>query len=435
MRLEGNPDMRYAWPTVLPDGSGIIVTAIPEYRTQAAASGAVPEAGLEVQVFDLGTGEQRLSVAGGFGTYAPTGHLVYATQGQTLLAAPFDPASLELRGRPAALIEGLDVRVGGITDLSLSAAGTLAYTTVSSNAPESVAWVSRGGDASPVDPTWTRDWEFEGLALSPDGRRAAVVIEDAGRGDVWVKQLDRGPLSRLTFAGEYNAAPTWTPDGRAVTFVSVRDGSADIWLKAADGSGNDSLVVDLDRNIHYAEWSRDGRWLVVSVDGPPGSDDIFAYEVGSDSTARPLIADAFDEFMPALSPDGRWIAYVSDESGRPEIYLRPFPNAGGGRWQLSTDGGIEPIWSRNGRELYFRTTDGATVMAAGLADGPNAATSRVLLRLPADDDFELNPRNRLIDVHPDGRFLMIQRAGMTDVSGDLVVVLNWFDELKEKVGQ
>jgi len=433
--LPAPPGVRYAWPSVLPGGAGIIVTAIPEGSSQVSAAGSLVGVGLQVQVFDLASGAQRLSVAGTFGTYAPTGHLVYATPDRSLLAVRLNTRSLELTGRPVALLEGIDVRNDGITDLAISPGGTLAYTTISQNAPERISWIGRDGVPTPVDPAWTRDWEFEGLALAPDGRRAAVVIEDAARGDVWIKQLDRGPLSRLTFAGEYNGAPTWTPDGRYVTFVSLRRGNGDVWMKPADGSGGDSLVVDLDRNIHYAEWSRDGTWLVLSVEGGPGSDDIYVLRPGRDSAARPLLAESFNEFTPALSPDGRWLAYVSDESGRGEVYLRPFPDVTAGRWQLSVDGGIEPIWDAGGRALYFRTFDGREIRIVDLAAGPGGARVRTLVRLPAEDDFERNPRNRLYDVAPGGRFLMVQRAGATDVSGDLVVVLNWLSELAQKAGR
>jgi len=262
-----------------------------------------------------------------------------------------------------------------------------------------------------------------------------VVIEDAARGDVWIKQLDRGPLSRLTFEGRYNGAPAWSPDGRSVTFVSFRAGNGDLWTRAADGSGADSLLLDLDRSIYYAEWSRDGTWLLVSVEGAPGSDDVLALRPGSDTAPRPILAEPFDEFDPALSPDGRWLAYVSDESGRAEVYLRPFPTTEGGKWQLSTAGGTEPLWDRSGRVLYFRSLDGAEILAVDLAGGPGEATSRTLTRLPAEDDFERNPRNRMFDVAPDGRFLMVRRAGVTDVSGDLVVVMNWFQELRDKMGR
>ena len=425
-RLQGPAEAAYEWPAILPNGKGIIVTTAPRRGTNASPGDRV-----SVQVFDLTTGAPRGAVTGALGRYARTGHLVYATPDGALLAAPFDQGSLTFTGRPVALLEGVDVRVQGITDVALSPAGTLAYTTRSFNAPETVSWVDRDGSVAPVDPAWTRDWEFEGLALAPDGRRAAVVIESGSRGDVWIKQLDRGPVSRLTFAGDYNAAPTWTPDGRLVTYVSLSQGRPAVRRVAADGSGGDSLLFEFDRDIHYAETSRDGRWLVVSV--AVGSDDILALRVGQDTLPRPVLAEPFDEFLPALSPDGRWLAYVSDESGRYEVYLRPFPDTHTAKWQLSTDGGTEPLWRADGRELFFRSLDRTRVLSVGLGGGPTAATPRVVARLPATDDFEGNPRNRLYDAAANGRFLMIQRANATDVSGDLVVVLNWFEELRAKV--
>ena len=431
-KLQGPPGATYSWPSILPNGRGMIVTAKPRGSTETPG-GPLQNTELVVHVFDLRSGISRLSIAGAFGTYALTGHLVYVTAEGTLLAAGFDQSSLELTGRPAALIEGIDVRNDGVTDVAISPNGTLAYTTPSFNAPEAISWVARDGSAIRVDPAWTRDWEFEGLALSPDGRRAAVVIEDGNRGDVWIKQLDRGPLSRLTFGGTYNAAPTWSPSGRFVTFVSIREGGNGVWVKAADGSGTDSLLFALDRRVHYVEWSRDGRWLIASVGG--SSDDILALRVGRDTVPQPLIADSYDEFLPALSPNGNWLAYVSNESGRSEIYVRPFPDVRSSKRQLSTDGGTEPIWSATGRELYFRSPDRRAILGIDLAGGPAGATSRVVARLPAGDDFEVNPRNRLYDVSPTGRFLMVQRAGTADVSGDLVVVLNWFEELKAKVGR
>jgi serine/threonine-protein kinase len=425
-RLQGPAGAAYDWPAVLPNGKGIILTVGPGRTTAVSTADQ-----LTVQVFDLATGAARGAVTGAFGRYAPTGHLVYATADRVLLAAPFDQGSLTFTGRPVALLEGVDVRIQGITDIALSPAGTLAYTTRSLNAPEAVSWIGRDGSVARVDPAWTRDWEFEGLALSPDDRRAALVIEAGNRGDVWIKQLDRGPLSRLTFAGDYNAAPTWTPDGRFVTYVSLRQGSRAVRRVAADGSGGDSLLFELDRDIHYAESSRDGRWLVVSVGG--SSDDVLALRVGQDTLPQPVLAEAFDEFLPALSPDGRWLAYVSNESGRNEVYLRPFPDTRLGKWQLTTDGGVEPLWSPNGRELFFRSLDRSAILSVDLRGGPAAATQRVVARLPASDDFEGNPRNRLFAASANGRFLMIQRANATDVSGDMVVVLNWFTELRTKV--
>jgi serine/threonine-protein kinase len=430
-RLQGPADAAYDWPAVLPNGKGIILTVGPP--RSATTTGTSTGDRLSVQAFELETGASRGVVTGAFGRYAPTGHLVYTTPDRVLLAAPFDQGSLTFTGRPVAMLEGVDVRSMGITDLALSPTGTLVYTTQSFNAPEAVSWVGRDGSVARVDPAWTRDWEFEGLALSPDGRRAAVGIETGNRGDIWIKQLDRGPLSRLTFAGDYNGSPTWTADGRFVTYVSLHRGGRAVRRVAADGSGGDSLLFELDRDIHYAESSRDGHWLVVSVGGR--SDDVLALRVGQDTLPQPVLAEAFDEFLPALSPDGRWLAYVSNESGRNEVYLRPFPDTRSGKWQLTADGGTEPLWSADGRELFFRSLDRSAILSVDLGGGPGTAAQRVVVRLPASDDFEGNPRNRLFDAAANGRFLMIQRANATDVSGDLVVVLNWFTELVAKVRQ
>ncbi|HJS48273.1 MAG TPA: hypothetical protein VJ773_09835, partial [Gemmatimonadales bacterium] len=430
-RLQGPAGAAYDWPAILPNGKGIILTVGP--RRTSTTPGTSTGDRLSVQAFDLETGASRGAVTGAFGRYAPTGHLVYATLDRVLLAAPFDQGSLAFTGRPVAMLEGVDVRSEGITDLALSPTGTLVYTTLSFNAPEAVSWVGGDGSVTRVDPAWTRDWEFEGLALSPDGRRAAIGIETGNRGDVWIKQLDRGPLSRLTFAGDYNGSPTWTADGRFVTYVSLQKGGRAVRRVAADGSGGDSLLLELDRDIHYAESSRDGHWLVVSVGGR--SDDVLALRVGQDTLPQPVLAEAFDEFLPALSPDGRWLAYVSNESGRNEVYLRPFPDTRSGKWQLTTDGGTEPIWGAGGRQLFLRGLDRTAILGVDLARGPGSAAQRVVVRLPASDDFEGNPRNRLFDAAAGGRFLMIQRANATDVSGDLVVVLNWFTELRAKVGR
>jgi len=431
--LEAPPGVGFGWPQVLPGGKGVIATAIPTNQAQAT-QGNVTTRTLQVHIVDVASGRSRETLAGAYGIYASTGHVVYVTQQGSLMAVPFDVKALALTGRPTALLEGLDVRVDGATDLTLSQNGVLAYTSKSFNAPEEVAWVTRQGTTQKVDSAWVRDVEFEGLALSPDGRRAAVVIEVEDRGDVWIKQLDRGPLSRLTFEGDYNGYPSWSPDGRFVAYQSLRNGEWNTWIKRADGSGPAELLLDLDRDVWGVTWSRDGTWLVVSVDGPPGTDDILAFRPGIDSAPVPIIADAFDEFEPALSPDGHWIAYVSDESGRSEIYVRAFPAVSAGKWLVSTEGGIEPVWSGDSRELYFRSLDGKSVLVAEMSAGPSSAVSRRFIALPEQNDYERNQRNRLFEVAPDGRFAMIQRSGTPDVSGDLVVVLNWFQELRRKVG-
>jgi serine/threonine-protein kinase len=412
---------------VLPGGRGVVVTAIPMATADPSE--------LEVRIVDLESGETHATVSGVRGTYATSGHLVYVTGQGTLMAVPFDLGSLRLTGRPTALFEGVEVRAGGATDLSLSAAGTLAYTTDGLNVPERVVWVAPDGSTSRVDPDWLRDVEFEGVALSPDGGRLAIQIASENRTDIWIKQLDRGPLSRLTFGGAENGIPTWSPDGRYVAFGSLRDGHWSTWMKRADGSGVEEPLVELDRGIWETQWSNDGAWLVISVDGPPGSDDIVGLRIGVDTVPIPLVAEEFDEYEPMLSPDANWLAYVSNESGRPEVYVRPFPNTDDGKYQISTGGGAEPLWSNDGRTLYYRSPDFQTIMIADMSRGPARVSRGVHIVLPPENNYESNPRNKLYDVALDGRFVMLERAGTGDISGDLVIVQNFLEELKERVEQ
>jgi serine/threonine-protein kinase len=461
--LNGPEGMRFAWPHVLPNGRGIVVTGGMDQVVSLRMPGSLTtfmqttpdqltQGGLrareesQVIVFDLDTGEPQASVQGNNGFYTASGHLVYVTgsavegvmvgafANATLMGAPFDLGHLQA-GRPMALVEGLDLRYGGVTDLAVADNGTLVYTTPGFNAPEEPVWVSRSGETRKIDPNWTRDTEFEGLALSPDGRRLAVVVEGGGRGDVWIKELDEGPLSRLTFGGEYNGYPSWTPDGRSVVYASLRGGEWNVWSKRADGTGSETQLLDLARDVWVTEWSPDGEWLLIAVGGAEGSDDILAMRPGVDSVPAALLAEVFDEYTPALAPDGRWIAYVSNESGQEEVYVRTFPNVADGKWQISTDGGSEPVWSRDGRALYFRSANGSAIESADMSRGPSSVARRTLLTLPEQNDYEANARNRLIDVAPDGRFVMIQRTGTPDVSGDLVVVQHWFRELRGKMDQ
>jgi Tol biopolymer transport system component len=314
------------------------------------------------------------------------------------------------------------------------------------NAPEILVWVDRNSIVQPVDPAWTGDLEFEALALSPDGSRVAVEIvggsantlrlgSGLSRGDIWIKQLPRGPLSRLTFGSLDNRTPTWSPDGKTLAYLSR--GENDVWSvmrRPADGSGVPEALPMPPRELHEISWSADGQWLVGSMAGPP-SDDIVALRIGTDTAWSVIVQGPADEFEPMLSPDGRWLAYASDESGQAEVYVRPFPNTSSGKWQISPEGGIEPIWSANGRKLYYRSFDGNAVWSASLAGEPSAAERQVVLRIP-EGAYEANPRNRLMAVTADGqRFLMINQTGLGDVSGDMVFVQNILAELRSKAGR
>ena len=440
--LKADPGITFSHPRMLPNGRGLIVTA---RRVESFQAGerqdadrlrtvVATNATSELHFVDLESGESRGSIGGVGAQYVATGHLVFLTAEGTLMAAPFDQGKLTLTGQAKALVAGVDARSGGWSDVTVSNSGILLYAGLGFNAPEEVVWVERSGLSRTVDPGWTREIEFEAVAVSPSGEQLAVeIVTGDNQEDIWIKQLDEGPLSRLTFSGSNNRNPTWTPDSRSVTYVSERE-QPGIWQKRADGSGSEELVLELDRPVTSVEWSRNGEWLIFSVINLR-SDDVWAFRPGVDSAPTPILASPFNEFEPTLSPDGRSLAYVSDESGQREIYVRPFPHTDEGKWLISNDGGIEPAWSPDGQELFFRDLTGQNLHVMDLGSGPSAARQTAIIKLPRDKDHEVNSRNRLYHVAPDGRFVMIRRAAGGDVSGNLVMVQNFFRELEEKVGR
>ncbi len=208
-------------------------------------------------------------------------------------------------------------------------------------AESEVVRVTRDGVAAPIDSSWRGG--FNSFALSPDGRRLAMGVGLAsGALGIWIKQLDRGPLTRLTFGGQ-DRRPVWSPDGRVVAFVRDTLNTSVIYERRADGSTPDRLLVRLTRQVQEVTWSPDGRWLLLRTDnGAAGLGDIVGVRTSGDTTPVPLVASPFTELHPTVSPDGRWLAYTSDESGANEVYVRPFPATTGGRWQVSNGGGGHP---------------------------------------------------------------------------------------------
>ena len=309
-------ETRHAWPASLPSGKGVLITV---QRGNNALS-----ADDDVGVVDLVTGEHRVLVRGLLGRYATTGHLVYVRHDGALMAAPFDQDRLVLTGSAVQLLSGIGVRRG--PDVALSNTGRLAYATGDTLALNSeMVWVERDGSATEIEPGFEiTPHGGTGPALSPDGRRVAVSVEGSEGINIWIKELDGGSFQRLTFGGDFNVRPVWSADSQSVMFLSNQARAAlELFRRRADGSGPAERLLDWDRPPSEGLWSNDGQWLVVRTDG---ARDIFALRPGVDSVPQPLLSMAFDETAPALSPDGRWMAYVSDESGRSEVYVRSFPN-------------------------------------------------------------------------------------------------------------
>ncbi|MDP1932064.1 MAG: hypothetical protein Q8L60_11455 [Gammaproteobacteria bacterium] len=406
-------------PELLPNGQGMLLTVFRGSNAQSS-----------IAVVGLEGGEVREILAGTMARYAASGHIVYSTADSTLMAAPFDVHSLDISGPSVVVLEGLETKAGGGgAQFALSEAGALLYNS-SAQTVDELVWVNRSGQVAPVDPAWTG--AFENPALSPDGMRLAVVREEAGgHQNIWVKQLDRGSSLKLTLEENLNNYPAWTSSGESVTFYSNRSGSTpfDLWTQRADGSAQATLQFDDVRGLSGSLWSRDGEWLVTRTNAfSEGSGDIFALRPGQDTHLIPLLTSGFGEFSPTLSPDARWMAYTSNESGEDEIYVVPFPNTGEAKWVISTGGGSEPLWSKGGGEIFYRNGEGEMV-AVSVKTEPIFAAESTSVLFPALD-YHRNSRHRGYDVAPDGqRFLMIR-----PVSGAaqtrLVLVQNFFEELR-----
>jgi serine/threonine-protein kinase len=422
-------ELQHVWPDALPNGKGIILTI------SHGGPGAGGSEADEIAVLDLAKGTHRPLVRGIFARYARSGHLVYVTADGTLMGVPFDQDRMELRGEGVRLAEGVEVRLGGgAADLAVSATGTLWYTSggVGTAGTLEVVWVNRDGSATPVAGGWAG--LIQDPALSPDGKRLAVSTRELAS-EVWVRELDEGPLSKLTAEGTNNVRPAWTPDGRSVAFVSERASNRDLYQRFADGSQPETLLLDVERPAEEVTFSRDGVWLVYRTGSFVAEADLYARRIGSDSSIA-LVATAAYETSPALSPDGRWLAYVSNESGTAEVYVRPFPNTGGGRWQISSQGGTEPVWAHSGRELFYRSAGAAAPQQMVMEVLPGRSfvpgPRRTLFALTG---YSGSASHQQYVVTPDDRRFVMIRATGSDRNERLVVVEGFFEELRGRVGR
>jgi len=271
--------------------------------------------------------------------------------------------------------------------------------------------------------------------LSPDGTRIALYIADQGV-DVWLWDLNRATLTRVTFDPRIDTYPVWTPDGAQLLFSSEQAGDRSLFAQAADGTGAITRLTESPKIQYPTSISPDGTRLVFTDNAVPAGGDIMQLRLDGTNAVIPLVQTPFGERNGEVSPDGRWLAYEANDSGRFEVYVRPFPAVSSGRWQVSTDGGTRPLWARNSQELFYLTPTGA-LMGVGVTRGPTwvatAPTKLVEGRYGAALIFE----GRTYDVSPDGRrFLMIKPAGPADQTGasaSLVVVQHWTEELKRLV--
>jgi Tol biopolymer transport system component/predicted Ser/Thr protein kinase len=355
-----NPDERtQRWPQVLPGSKAILFTA---------SSSSIFFDDANIDVISLKTGERKTVAPGGiYPGYLPsstgTGYLIYLRQ-STLFAAPFDLGSLSVTGSPAPVLEDVSstFSAGGDFAFAGSPGGSRTFVYLSGKdqrAGYSISWVDSSGKTQPLH---APRGVYSTPRFSPDGKRLAFSLGNGQGYDIWVKDLDRDTPSRLSFLPRTNRWPVWTPDGKNIVFVSTNPSAPGLYWIRSDGSGEAQRLTDGKLNEVPYSISPDGKRLAFHQNGNGGSPDIFMAPIEGDFDHPKLgkvelfLGTPFVEAQPAFSPDGRWLAYLSAESGTLEVYVRPFPGPGG-RWQISTGGGVFPGWSRDGRELLFETLD------------------------------------------------------------------------------
>jgi serine/threonine protein kinase len=397
------------WPQFLPDGRHFLYFA----QSSRPENNALYVASLDSKDKKL-----LLNVASNTGYVSP-GYLLFHRQG-TLMAQPFDAGKLQLTSEAVPIVERVEFNPFG-SDGSFSASdnGVLVYRGGGGAVPLNYVWVNRNGteqaiSAPPHNYTFPR--------ISPDGKRVAAGIEE-GEGQVWIYDFARDALSRLTFEGTNNVDPVWTPDGKRIVFKGK--GSRLFWQSADGGGGAEEMTSDkLNGNSIPSSWSPDGQELAF-IDGL-AIRNIYILPL-KDRNPHIFAENQVFEAAPAFSPDGHWMAYTSSESGRNEIYVRPYPGPGG-KWQISTEGGTEPRWNPKGHELFYR--DGQEMMSVDYTAQPafSAGKPRVLFQGP----YTPTPRSTAnYDVSPDGQRFLMLKAG-EHMPGEINVVINWPEELKQK---
>ena len=411
---------------VLPNGRGVLFTLV---RTPLSNVN-----GYDIAALDLTSGRHQV-VAHGVAARYFAGYLLVVHANGVLSAAPFDQDARRVTGPEFQMATDVHVWPFGNIDLAISGNGTLAFAAgVSATSDANLIWVSRDGAVTPADSQWRAN--FDALSISPDGRQLAVSIGDGSSESVWIKQLDGGK-TKLTLGGVRQYRPRWLPDNKTVSFLSEESNPFSFVTKRADGIGATTLLAQLDRNLAEAFVSADGQWVIMrTTSNAAGGGDILARRI-ADSVSTPLVATKdVEERHPALSPDGKWLAYRSGESGRDEVYVRPFPNVNDGKWLVSLDGAGDPVWSHSGRELFYRSA-ADELWSATVATLPTFSVRerKKLFSFPAD--VRESACCARFDVAPgDQRFLMIQTASNAASSGGtkIVLVTGLLAELRRKGG-
>jgi Tol biopolymer transport system component len=412
-------------PQFLPDGRRLLFYVW----------GAPDAAGFLLGTLD-GSAPTRLSPSDSAGVYLPSGWLLWVRTG-TLVAQRLDVAQAALTGEPVTVADGVAVDSTAlfVSAVSVAATGLLAYRT-GTGSQRQLTWVDRSGMAR--GPVGDPDDGLNEPRVSPDGRRMVVVRTVQGNQDIWL--LDGARMSRFTFDPAWDIRPIWSPDGTRIVFRSNRNGLGDLYQKLSSGAGVEERLGASDQGRVPTSWSADGRFLLYESSDPQTNADLWVVPMVGDRTASVFLKTPFREAKGAFSPDGRWVAYHSNESGRNEIYVRPFVPPGalgtatgtaGGQWQVSTVGGIHPVWRPDGRELYYLNPAGAMMAAPITVTGTTLAPGTPVVLFPTrivGGGVDLQ-HPRQYDVAPDGRFIINTVLG--DAAAPITLLQNWHPEAKK----
>jgi serine/threonine-protein kinase len=421
-------EVDHLFPFVLPGAQAVLFTV--------TRSGQPAENG-QIAVLDLKTGQRKTLIHGGtHPEYVDSGHIVYAAAG-TLRAVRFDLSRLEVLSDPVPVVEKVMSTASGAAEFALSRTGSLIYMPgngAAAGPPRSLVWINRQGKEEPIA---APPRAYAAARLSPDGTRVALVIRDQDQ-DIWIWDLARQTLTRLTDNPTLDQFPVWTPDSARIIFSSGRDGIGNLYWQAANNTGAVERLT-MSPNLQRPT-SISGTRLVFIESNPKTGNDVAMMTIDGKRNSDPLIHTTAREFNPEISPNGRWIAYESQESGTNQVYVRPFPNVDGGHWQVSTSNdSSRPLWARSGRELFYVDDSTNTLMVVPVqTDGKTFSlgnpTKVFDYRLVVSAFAE-----RSFDISPDGqRFLVIKDNTTSDPTStatpaSMVVVLNWLEELKQRL--
>ena len=396
----------------------------------------------QLAVIDLDTGEVRpLGLAGVSPHDVSTGHLVYAAEDGSVRAVPFDATSLEVTGNPVPLVEGVVVKGSGATNFSISDNGRLVYALGGGGAgfdlTSRLVVTGQDGAGTPLADIAGFAWYPR---FSPDGTRVAFGVSQtpsAGTAaDLWVLDIERGTRTRLTSEGNNRFFPVWSPDGSQLPFADGSGATNRVLLVSADGSGEPETLLDRNERQFPTSWAGDGNLMTLYTDNPDTARDLYVLALDGDLTPELFLATPFQERGVSFSPDGQWIAYVSDESWADEVYVRPYPGPGG-QVIISTGGGEEVVWGPDGSELFYR--NGAQVIVVEVTTGQtfSAEAPAPLFAAPyVLDNAGGGAGNPNYDISPDGaQLIFVEHDSATGVEGvaQITVVLNWHRELLERV--